>query len=195
MTNKKNHGLTLVELLVATILIGIVMMGVVSFNYAIQQMQSTTNKSALLSMQSIGLLGQVTRDVSQAVGNSAANPGIITDSSHKTISVRQDLNNTPTDYSDDTWVTYTWDDPSHTLTRCEQTGTPIEGCAANHGTILSDKITNSTFWLKADQETSVFYVELSLTLKDNPNEAANPSLNPTTTITTRISPRGQSWTQ
>ncbi|MBF0521834.1 MAG: hypothetical protein HQL24_02140 [Candidatus Omnitrophica bacterium] len=206
--NKKNiSGLTLTELMVSTILVGIVMVGVVSFNYAIQQIQSSTNKSALLSLQAATIISNITRNASKAVGY-AGNYGIIDvnspfpESLHGTVSFRQDRKNTPTDFNDDTWVIYVNDPNAHTLRICEQTedqggASPSLGaggqCSTSKAKTLSKKVKDVTFWLKVDPEAHYGYVEISLTLRDKPNTNIDPITNPETTISTRISPPGHSW--
>lgn len=102
--------MTLAELLTATIIVGIMMLGIVSIELAMRRTFSTTSKSASLSMRVSGAMVHLSRNISRAIGD-AGSRGIIKDTSISPCTklyVRQDndVSPSPADYSNDTWVRY-----------------------------------------------------------------------------------------
>ena len=117
-----NRGITLTELLVACVMIGILMIGTASFSLAIQRLQSSTNRSTILAMKMKAAMAEIDQDAVLAVGH-ATNPGVYAwTNSQDTNSIcfRQDLPNTPWDYTDDSWICYYHDD-SFDIQRCPGT--------------------------------------------------------------------------
>jgi len=105
---RKKNGLTLTELIVACVLIGIVMIGVVSFSLTIKQIQGSSSKLAILKMQTIAAVKEMSRDASMAIGDQN-DPGVVVDTLNtppQFISFRHDLSRTPETYTDDTWSIY-----------------------------------------------------------------------------------------
>ena len=68
-----NRGLTLTELLVSSILMGIVMIGVAGFSVGIKRMQDTTDKQAIVAFHVSTAMAYFERVISQTYG-SAADP-------------------------------------------------------------------------------------------------------------------------
>lgn len=120
MKIKSNTGLTLTELLVASFLMSIIMLGIVSFNFAIKEIQEVTNKSSLISVDVMLAMNYLNEDAQKAVGNGDIDPDLDQGSgvryteqgTMESICFRLDTNgsgvpnNSPPDYSDDTWVCY-----------------------------------------------------------------------------------------
>ena len=73
-TNEK--ALTLTELIMASAVVGIVMMGVVSSDYAIRKHSDAAFNGAILSVNTQGILNHITNNAYQANG-STGNPGIV----------------------------------------------------------------------------------------------------------------------
>ena len=61
-------GLTLTELVVASVLIGIVMLGIASFDYAIKNIQDSTNRSAVLGMQAQPAMYEIVKAARTSTG-------------------------------------------------------------------------------------------------------------------------------
>ncbi|MCK5178564.1 MAG: prepilin-type N-terminal cleavage/methylation domain-containing protein, partial [Candidatus Omnitrophica bacterium] len=62
-------GITLTELIVASILIGIVMIGVAAFSASIEQLHTSTNRSTILTMKTTATMNHITRAAYLAVGD------------------------------------------------------------------------------------------------------------------------------
>ena len=64
-------GLTLTELLVATILIGIVMTGVSAFSVFVKQARDSTGSGTILAVQTATAMHYMVQDANKAVGDSS----------------------------------------------------------------------------------------------------------------------------
>ena len=120
---KKNAGLTLVELIVSSVLISIILLGVVSFNSSLSQIQNNTINNTSSNNQASVAMSYLRNDIWMATGDST-NAGIVTYSngSPATISslcLRQP-DATPMDYTDNLWNCYFYDSSSQNLVRCEK---------------------------------------------------------------------------
>lgn len=110
MNLSSKKAITLTELIVATIIIGIIMLGVSSVDYVIRKSKVTTSKSAQIATQAASMMNHITRSVSLAIGDKN-NPGIeiwrgIGTDNITNLCIRQDVNGTPGNYCDDIWVRY-----------------------------------------------------------------------------------------
>ncbi|MFT7538659.1 MAG: prepilin-type N-terminal cleavage/methylation domain-containing protein [Lysobacterales bacterium] len=111
---KSNKGVTLTELIISSVLIGIIMLGVMSFSFALKRIEESTSTGASFDSTTAGFLSMFSRDVEKATGDSS-NHGIITNTTgiNNVICFRHDLIPTPPDlptphdYTDDEWVCYT----------------------------------------------------------------------------------------
>ncbi|MBI5415356.1 MAG: prepilin-type N-terminal cleavage/methylation domain-containing protein, partial [Candidatus Omnitrophica bacterium] len=65
------NGLTLTELLVATILMGIVMAGVASFSLVVKQAGETTSSGTVLAIQTAAAMHYIKEDALSAVGDNS----------------------------------------------------------------------------------------------------------------------------
>jgi len=188
--------MTLIELLIASILIGIVMIGVLAFNLSIKRIQESTDKDTLIMMRTQASLTRMARDASMAIGDTTDRGIIILPEGALTsVSFRHDRNNTPSDYTDDTWVIYYTS--GTTLYTCEQPvasfpGTPWipnqtsgQPCSTGQATIVTTQLVGGS----ARFETSPgSYVQLSHTLRAIPANTAHPINNPEYTATINVRP-------
>ncbi|MBF0484041.1 MAG: hypothetical protein HQL25_04985 [Candidatus Omnitrophica bacterium] len=100
------YGLTLVELMTASILVSVILLGVIGFSLTIQRFQSNNQKTAIVNIRLNSVFANLTHNIYQAIGN-ATDPAIILSGGGQRITMREDRNNPQTtDYSDDTWITY-----------------------------------------------------------------------------------------
>ena len=203
---KSIEGMTLTELLVASTMIGILMIGTVSFSFAIKRLQNSTNRSAILAMKMNAAMAEISQDATLAVGN-AADQGVYAWTNNKdtnSICFRQDLPNTPWNYTDDAWVCY-FHDGSFDIQRCPGTThsfppacTMRSQCCAD---VPSSKQTQLLSITKSVSEYAEIvndingrfeYIKLNLTSRYDKNSPIHPITNPQYTLTTRISPPGHS---
>lgn len=201
----KNKGLTLTELLVSTVLVGIVMVGIASMNYAVKQVQESTNKSAIISLRTAGAMSYIVREGMQAIGDSDS-PGIVLDQPTPAncdwVSFRQDINDTAEDYSDDAWKIFIRDLNANTLRMCQQTNAQggsnpniNTNCSVANSRTISQQIQDVTFELVQDDSTANldFYLDVSMTTRYTPDSNVHPIDNPEYSLQTKISPIAHSW--
>lgn len=103
------NGLTLAELFVSTVIIGIIMMGVVSVDFALRSTEQQQSRSSIVSIRTSAVLEDIVKTASQAYGDAASQCiqlGNITTNSTNYICVYRDYGS-PSDYSDDNWQCYT----------------------------------------------------------------------------------------
>ena len=214
---RQTKGLTLMELLLASILISIVIAGVVAISYAIKSMQDTTNRASVVAIRTTAAMSHMIKNISLAIGWQG-DPGIrfvpqwdweggaSPPADPDVISVREDINHTPEDYTDDTWFTYVRDTTDHTLVFCAQAanGNPDQGwdprvsgqeCDTTTGMILSNQIINCQFRLYIDtsQTDPQFHVAVILETRYDPSQASNPISNPETVLESKVNPAAHSW--
>jgi len=203
MDIKKKSGITLTELLVASILIGIVMLGVASFSSSIRQLHNSTNKSAILAMRMNTAMTHLVKDAMLAVGD-AGNPGVYSwtdDDDQNSLCFRHDTSQTPEDYTDDVWTCY-YHGNSYTIDKCVGSTWDFEGVGACQlsadccqGAGPEIEILN----LPKEASTSTFAtvtngsVQISLTSRFIQDDPAHPILNPENTLSTTINLPGHSW--
>ena len=193
--------MTLAELLVASILMGIVMVGVISVNYAMKRMESTTSKATLLGMQTAAAMNHITRNGLLAVGYEN-NPGIVlalnTPPDTSYLSFRQDTASTPGDFSDDQWVIYTDIGEANHLYTCTQdaaTGPVPQAAACDpaQSLLLLDNLSLINYQLVRDDTVPSTYLEVHIQTQFDVTQPADPVRNPTYDLTTQISPPFHSW--
>jgi len=206
LTIRSNKGLTLTELILSSILIGIVMVGMISFGFIIEEMQKTTSRSTSLSMEITSVISHITKNASLSIGNKT-NPGIVVEDTtvadNDWISFRQDLQNTPANYNDDTWFVYRRDLTNNAVYTCTKSAldgpdpTGFPDCQAN-ALELSRKIENIEFSFVHPDNLYTFpplslFVLIDMTAKYDPTSAVDPLDNPEYNITTQIHPSSHSW--
>lgn len=121
-------SMTLTELVVAVVLIGIVMLGVLTFSLAIRQFQSSADKTVMIKLQAISALTALVKDASSAIGD-PKRPGIeiYQNGTTQSICFRHNnpnpLVNKLDSYDDDVWVCY-WHGNDMEIFRCDNLANP-----------------------------------------------------------------------
>lgn len=208
ISKRNQEGLSLTELLVASMLIGIVMLGVVGFNVAITSLSETSRKSSVGSIQTAATMARLKRDIENVVGD-VNNPGILENPSIisngdrvVTLAIRQEAG-TPEDYSDDNWVCWAVG-VSGDLKRCvnpphfvngrpnppkqatvqECTGIPWQNYCVD---FLK---TNNIDFMDVNRDTDgrILYIDLTLSYLANTEKDVHLLSNPETIYRTRINP-------
>jgi len=194
--NKNQNGLTLTELIVSSVLVSIVMLAVVAFNFAIKQIEGATNASNIVAMRSNATVSAITRDASMAVGDSIDRgilfyPALPPSGNRRSLCFRHDTDGDPSDYTGDTWVCY-WHDNDLELWRCENPSAPIPittfaQCDGLNTHYL--QLTENEFYsVVEDANNRLEYVEITINTRFDANKSMHNVTNPDYTITTRISP-------
>lgn len=218
---KGARGITLTELLVATIMIGIVMIGVAAFSGSIVRLQGSTSRSTLVAMRVKAVMARIKQDAFLAVGDNEdcgkdqtglhdenCGWGIrVFSGGDKSICFRHDVLATPEIYTDDQWICY-FQNPANARKSLYYCGiTPVADvpmvnqvrCDDNGG---SQRLLH--FWQDEDDFFQVVenaagqlkYVEFTISTiyyEDIDDVIpAHPMTNPTYVLTTRVSPPGHS---
>jgi len=215
-SNRQQKGLTLTELLVASVMIGIVMMGVAAFAISIKQFQGSTNKVAFLTMQGKKTMALMVNDAMQAIGDNedcgkTNDAGADVDcgwgvryysnSTRQSICFRHDRAETPNDYTDDDWICY-MHDGSYGINRCNtmiKAEVPFvsggsEKCTEGYSDVitLAKPDGNNFFQIVEDGDGRLQHIEFNLILKSKYDNSAHPVTNPEITLFSQVSPPGHS---
>lgn len=201
---KSEKALTLSELLVSAALIGIVMMGVMGFNYAMKAIEDTSSKASRSAIRAAAALAMLKKDTERAIGD-VTDKGIrygTNGSGVNSICFRYECaSSTPADYSDDCWFCY-WRTGT-TLTKCQATGvgvvpiyTATGNCQPNTTinlvTLASPIIFYNVNALISAGMTRIQSVDFTIRCKDNAAIATDPLSNPEQIFTTRVMPLSHS---
>ena len=190
------NAMTLTELLVASILISLIMIGAVSVDYAVRRSRKTISSSTRIATQLSAAMKQITGDAGLAVGD-IVSPGIVFDDTLDDINIcfRIDTPETPADYSDDTWTCYSQGDSGsgHTeqqIYRCTGLGAALganQFCSSAAGgeTFVLETMAIGFFDIPTMPDTKI-------TLKRCANNAVaeHPINNPCYELESQISPPG-----
>ena len=212
MTCMKNKlcdykGMTLTEVLVAAMLVGIVMMGAISVDYAIRNSRKSASQDTTLSMRTQATMLRISRDANMAVGDSSSK-GI--DTSAGALCIRKELGGNINSYSDDEWVCY-WQNGTN-IHRCSKNialggvpgpciatdpivGTAVSGQCSTQICEGTCPATQACFYYNFvfDSSTQRLYLDLAITNRYDPTKAKNPIANPEYAAATRIYPSGQGF--
>jgi len=220
MDGSNQKGVTLTELIVASMLIGIVMAGVTGFSVTVKDFEDHSQKATLLSMRTATAMHQITKDISLAVGNHLQR-GVQTPSVDPvgiySLCARHDTSLTPEDYTDDEWVCYFVDNSGggidNIFYRCNPVadivydsdqdgivGPGFDGsCAAANRRQLINVMPHPNEVLFAPVIISnnattgrLEYVEIRLYSLWEPTVEWDPVSNPSFALEARISPAGHS---
>ncbi len=189
------RGLTLTELLLATVMIGIVMGGVAVWSTSMKQMRTTSQTTRYTDMKLAAVMKAIRKDAELAVGD-ASDLGIqyVTVSPRIGICFRHDTGATPADYSDDIWACWYHHSSSPGLRRCYDT--PV-GSVPTNTNAKCDNAASTRDYFELDNEE--FYnvnfdgngnfenVTFSLTAHDT-RRAQDPLQNPSKTVIASVSP-------
>jgi type II secretory pathway pseudopilin PulG len=201
-------AMTLLELLVAASLVGIIMVGVVSVDYAIRKHRQNSERDTVATMTGQALMTAIANDAMKAVGDPLGPGVVIGDDGFQEHSFcfRHDVSGTPSSYVDDQWVCY-YHGSSFEYHRCVGTDPanipPLGnvGLCNNWGTLPPENetdfgvqiIDNTTVTLVNHPVTGRFeYIDVSFTINalNDRTQPEHPINNPYHTFATRISPLG-----
>ncbi len=195
MVNSK--GLTLTELLVSAILIGIVMTGVAAFSLFVKQARDSTGEGTILAVQTATAMHYIKEDALEAVGDSG-DRGVRFDSPGQlSVCFRHDVSD-PTSYTDDIWACYWYDATSNALWKCSDRDASATIPPANFGTcntgsnaiklVTLNPAAADYFEVVDDADGRFAYVDITLNTISNPGRPASTITNPTYQLFTRVSP-------
>lgn len=210
--NKK--GLSLTELIVASILITIVLAGVAGFSISLRQIEQTSGQAAVLNTRTSAAINHIKNNAFTAIGYKN-DSGVRTDITEGTtpppnfFSFRHDVLNTPIDYTDDEWTIYTDGGITNIMYVCTQesidngegpipmtlSGQPCEppnGMDPDNLTLLNN-VVNIIYEFDPNATAPEFYFYIQITTRSDPSKAADPLKNPEVTMEDSISPISHTW--
>lgn len=195
MTIKNSYGLSLTELLIASVIIGVIMTGVAVFTISVRQLQASNQTTMYTNIKVTALMKAMKTDAELAIGD-PTDSGIRTNTAGSTRSIcfRHDVSNTPDIYANDIWVCWYHHASSPGLRRCFNVpvGNVPPTTAAMCDSAVSEQdyfeLTNINFFnLVMDGSGRLKYLTLSLTAHDT-NTAYDALKNPDITMMTNVSP-------
>ncbi|MFH1359584.1 MAG: prepilin-type N-terminal cleavage/methylation domain-containing protein [Candidatus Omnitrophota bacterium] len=197
------HGMTLTELLIASVLIGIVAIGAISMDIAVRQMREGSSRNAILAMRTSVVMMDIAKHAQQATGDlSAWGLADLSSAAESTLCMRFDDPTlplpTPGDYADDVARCYTRFQPP-------LVDNNIHYCEFNNWALINDclgadpvigQATNFNFQLP-DPGAGDLYLQVTITDCFRPDLtgdlACGAPSNPEYTLTSRISPAAHSF--
>lgn len=197
MNIRSKNGMSLTELIVASILVGIVMLGVISFTSSMKSVQGSTSNSTIPSVKLASVMFEISKDASLAIGDQT-DTGIEEDDAGATkhLCFRQDndgagtSNISPADYSDDVWVCYLMDN-NNTLHKCIDAdfANCVDGSTSPQFPDLITLSQNSFFdVVEVGNPPRIEYIHLDIKTRNVPTAAIHPINNPEFKLETNISP-------
>lgn len=213
-------ALTLTELLVSSVLMGVVMVGIAGYSATLKRMFDTSDKQTILAMQAATVIGHIERNVVMSSGYlKTGEPNFsyvqFLGNPQDYWSFRTDPNNTPMQENDDTWAIIFRDvagPDQYDLYACFQGvgvgpglgPNPDNGntpCGANRIRLVTNRLQSITMNRVINASPSVLdmYVDVDMTISQNPTCVAptvgcdDPFDDPAFRMTTRIPMTSHSW--
>ena len=182
--------MTLTELLISTMLIGIVMIGIVSVDFAVRRMQKSISKDTFVNMRTSATLLDISKNAAAMTGDQS-NLGFDSSVSNR-FCFREDSNNTPDNYSDDTWTCYQLS--AANILKCNSGSSPADCPPAPGSFIVGTAVAGGlSISFVPDSTAQNSSVAISITNRPDPTQAASSPDNPEVTMTTQVSPVLQSF--
>lgn len=184
LSSKKIGGLTLVELLIAVGLIGMIVLAIMAIDVASRRFFGTSDFETRVQNEVAPILEMIAKDVIRATGQKD-NVGIRPIVLSNRIEIRQDTAKTYSDYSDDPWVAYFFDsNPNSNAISTERRANAASPWTGQER--LARNIVDCQFSLSADTA-----VQITITARRDASQSASAA-NPEVRLETTSFPRLQS---
>ncbi len=173
-----SRAFTLVELILAAVIVSIVVAGVFSAEYALRRMNESGAKDVNVNIQVKSIAEAVRGTMRTLHGDltgACSNHGIYAnDSSDNTVCFRHDFGSTPGVYTDDKWTCYTLVGTS--MYTCEKdSATPCSNANTFVGQLVGDEFTNAAIpdpTVTCDSTTGEYYFEMTFVGRQEPSANA-----------------------
>lgn len=160
------RGITLIELIIAISLVGMIVLAIVAVDMASRRFVNTSDFEARAQNQISPALELIAKDVSRAVGNIKSDSGICRDSDPNPCTITASLpaslnirsridknsNPTPGNYGDDTWVGYRYNSGTMQRKECGSNSWP---CAVTWDTVATSIVAPTSFTAAADGSVKI----------------------------------------
>ncbi|MCX5681084.1 MAG: hypothetical protein NT079_02205 [Candidatus Omnitrophica bacterium] len=194
-----NSGLTLPELLAASIITVFVMIGVASMDISLRNLFSGVSGNASASVNAATIMRHMANRIPEAIGDSTiggAGIGVATGNgggNDNRLWIRRDENasHTPEIYTDDAWYSYQYSASAHTLVYCttpDAPGAPNPSSACNSPVIQTfSNVTEFVPTITNLQASEEFSVSIRLKTVSNASLPYPSATNPEFTLTSAFS--------
>ena len=190
-------GITLVELFIAIMLAGMILLPITAVDIVSRKFLNTADYESRVQNEVAPILEMIAKDITLGYGN-ANNPGVIVPATNDRVDIRQlDTAAAPTydDFSDDTWVRYSYDAaPNYRITRQHCTTGSQSICSSwGAAETLANNISACNFTIA--QEASLnknLWVTIAITARRDARIAVDINNNPEVILQTTIAARSQS---
>ncbi len=196
MNLKEAAAVTLTELLIATMIFSIVMLGAFSVDFALRQSQQSTSRNALVAMRTAATMLHIVKNAQLATGN-RNNLGILVNPFPNTVCMRRDneLNPTPDNFSDDIWTCYT--QINNDIRTCQRLGNlppnPCNNLDALIGTVITNPTNGFNYSFQADPNNRNLYLDITLVNRFDLAANEDPITNANYTLISHVSPASHSF--
>ncbi len=193
---QSKSAMTLAELIIASVLVGIITLGLVAAEQAVRMSRQSSSRDSKVSAQMEAAMLLLTKDASLTVGD-ATNTGIYPYDSgtDTTICFRQSADDVNS-YADDDWICWWADKINGFLFRSQLLDDHVNTWVApTSSAILPIKFegTYTTFYnVVTDVNGKISHIQLTLKYRYDISKPAHPIENPDYELTANISPAGLS---
>ena len=173
------NALTLTELLAATIVTGIVMIGVASMDISLRNAFEGTSRGSITASRVSTIMHHISRHILEACGNHA-DPGVIVDASNKRLRIRTDT--TPWNTTDGAqWYIYKFNSGQNTLTYCATSDSSSVTCQGSEQE-FKNIVSFEPSPIFDDPNNYIFSVRVTIASRYNTASAADDLKNPEYTL-------------
>ena len=192
-----SKSVTLVELALSIAFLSVIILAGVSFNYASSYFLESVRKKAILVNERALCLEYIAKYVSQAIGDATGDKdgsGIVVDSNHKWVNIRIDYKKTPSNYDDDKWVHFEFENvkdekgekkgDNYKMTFCSDWDDSSKSCKDDgvksiitKKIVTNDKNPMPKFYLGSDNNVNELICS-PFTLRYNPDKPKDIKKNP-----------------
>lgn len=208
MNFSKENSVTLTELMVATVIVGVIMLGVTGIDIALRSSHLGTTRTGLVAMRTAAIMSHMAKTIRQATGFGDGadvndDPGILVNFPPgfpvsliqppppvSPLWIRIDDHPVPTpDFNDDSWFCY--DYSGNTLRYCKvpDTNTTCDGALpAPPLEVLGPAVNILVDHVRQDNPPNPpeFYVQITITNRFDPSAPRSLNSNPEYQLTTQV---------
>jgi len=202
-------GMTLMELLITSVLVGIVTVGLIAAEQVVRMSRQSSARDNLVSTQMQAMMLALTTDISKTTGDYASTGIYLEDNPIPTVYLKSACFRYPygdvNTYSDDRWSCWTFDMDSGILLSCSNLNAPVSDCTASPGVqdwssikytkLAISVIDNTGNYIPSTglvTNSSVAYIRVRIITRYDTNKDADPISNPDYKLESNISPVGLS---
>jgi len=192
----KKYGLTLIELLITVLLVGLVVLSFISIQRFAFHNIIASDRRAKLQNEGYLILERMTKDLSRAIGEAwntdcASHPFYLYNVTAQIVfkvMLENNTSATPANYTDNTIAIYHYNRTAYTVRYCPQRLTSQLYCNAAHDCFSTDAwdlLSNKVANLSITPSISNASAMINITMRHDPvNQAGidNPEVNLTTTV-------------